>query len=278
MAISAKALKHRDKQIAVLDIVATTIAAQRYQQALCDNTVGLKPVDVSEYKPTQGAYLSYVVDGPSTDYGHLDFDEDNPECKTLCLLALSEYVKKTLNVGYPSDDAVEVEVTDADREAAQTALDTVTNRILMQTLKGVKSNSFITNMISAMDRVNVTHKDIGLLVYVARTAKQMAAREVVEVTKSTFMNSRPLVGGTNSKHELNVTILVKRYIASWDKFEIECNDEAGNLIKFYKEEKHVIGIEVDDTISIKGKLKVAEASPYSGNAIVNTLYYVKIAK
>jgi hypothetical protein len=258
--------KQKEQLVKVLDIVATTIAAVRFQQEACDDTLPFS-VDASSYKPTQGAYIGYPV--------KIEGAEDEQRALHLC--AVSDVVKKTLGVGYPSEEAYEVVATDDDRVQAQEALDRITNHVLMQTLKGNKLNDFLANMVASIEQDEVPARNIGLLTYVARTAKQFKEQEAVEVAKADFMTSR-VIGPNGMKVELNVTILVKRYIRSWDKFVIEANDEAGNLITFFKDEKHVINLNVGDTISIVGKIKTAGPSQYSNNQVVNTLNYVKIAK
>jgi hypothetical protein len=164
------------------------------------------------------------------------------------------------------------------RKQAEQAIAALKQHAVMQTLQGKPISAFIKTLTVACEQEQLPERDIGILCYVPRTVSQFKAQQKTANIKAEFTNSKQL-GAIGEKVTANITIFAERNMTQWDSTLYEANDDKGNLITFFKSyhskgDDYVVG----QTYRITGKVKKAEASKYSFNAIVNTLNFVKIAK
>jgi len=260
-------IDHRPtKIINLIETVATVYASMEKQAAI---VAAIDPTfDTAAHKPTSNIELVM----PTRQ------QQDN----TSCIASVSDHVKLTVHgKNYRrvlSDYAEVVTVTSQHRKQAKQAIDALQQHAVMQTLQGKPISAFIKTLTVACEQEQLPERDIGILCYVPRTVSQFKAQQKTANIKAEFTNSKQL-GAIGEKVTANITIFAERNMTQWDSTLYEANDDKGNLITFFKSyhskgDDYVVG----QTYRITGKVKKAEASKYSFNAIVNTLNFVKIAK
>lgn len=251
----------------VLDAVSAIFAGDEYQEKLVKQ---IDPkFDRSGHKPSQTLSVHTPPRG----------DQDT-EYKTLP--SVSEFAKKTLGVEnkWMHDDACAVLVTDAHRAAAQEAIDTINNQVMMMVLQGKEINSFIANIAKTLELAEISPREIGLLTFIPRQANQYKENARIDEKKTEYMQSKPL-GAIGDKVFVTVTVFNTRDIKSQDGYESilhECHDDDGNLVTFFKNSASKGQFEIGKTYNINGRVKAAAETPYSYGAIVNTINYVRMTK
>jgi len=253
----------------ILDVVATIFASAEYRLKLATK---LNPKhDISGSKPSEKLYIPPV--------SKLQTQLVSGSEGLTYLPSLTSYTKMTLGLDsrWLDDNTEVVTVTKKHRDAAEKAMNTIKNKVMMMVLKGVSINGFIGSLAKLLEKDEVTGRDVGLLTYVPKTAKQYEDTDKIDDKKTAFMNSKP-VGVVNDKVSLRVTIFNSRVMSQYESILYEGHDDEGNLITFFRNEAAKDQFNCDGTYNITGKVKSAGATPYSFGAIVNTLNYVKIVK
>ena len=148
---------------------------------------------------------------------------------------------------------------------------------MMMVLKGTAINGFIGSLAKLLDKNEVKGRDVGLLTYVPKTARQYDETDRIDDKKTAIMDSKT-IGVVDSKVSVRVTIFNSRVMSQYESILYEGHDDNGNLITFFKNEASKDQFNCDNTYNITGKVKAVGETPYSFGAIVNTLNYVKIAK
>ena len=261
-------MKAPQQSFPILDVVATIVASAEYQAKLAKK---INPkFDIAGTKPSEKLYI------PTRRLKAFDSNETNDN---VYLPSLTSYTKMTLGLDsrWLDDNTEVVTVTDKHRDAAEAAMDTIKNKVMMMVLKGTAINGFIGNLAKSLDKEEVTGKDIGLLTYVPKTARQYDETDKIDDKKTSFMNSKP-VGVVNDKVSVRVSIFNSRRMPQYESILYEGADEDGNLITFFKNEAAKDQFNCDYSYDITGKVKAVGATPYSFGAIVNTLNYVKMVK
>ena len=248
----------------LLDAVSAIFASEEHQAKIAKQIN--HSFDARAEKPSAPIYLHTQ---PRTDR----------ETEQFTLPAVSTFAKKTLGVDdkWMDKAAIAVPVTDKHREDAQEAIDTISNKVIMMVLKGSPVNGFLGSLSKLLEQETATSRDMGLLAYVPRTARQFAETAIIDEKKTEFMNSRPL-GQEGTKVFANITIFNSRVMSQYESTLYESHDDSGNLVTFFKNEASKSQFEVGKTYKIHGKVKKAEPTPYSFGAIVNTLNYVRLMK
>ena len=252
----------------ILDVVAIIFASAEYQAKLAKK---INPkFDIANTKPSERLYI------PTRRLKAFDSDE----CyNNVYLPSLTSYTKMTLDLDsrWLDENTEVVTVTKKHRKTAQAAMDTIKNKVMMLVLKGISINGFIGNLAKLLDKEEVMGRDVGLLTYVPKTAKQYDETDKIDDKKTSFMDSKP-VGVINDKVSVRVTIFNSRVMSQYESILYEGHDDDGNLITFFKNEAAKDQFNLDDTYNITGKVKAVGTTPYSFGAIVNTLNYVKMVK
>lgn len=252
----------------ILDVVATIIASAEYQAKLAKK---INPkFSITHEKPSERLYI------PTRRLKAFDSNATNDN---VYLPSLTSYTKMTigLDAKWLDDNTEVVTVTKKHRATAQAAMDTIKNKVMMMVLKGISINGFIGNLAKLLDKEEVLGRDIGLLTYVPKTARQYDESDKLDDKKTAFMNSKP-VGVINDKVSVRVSIFNSRSMPHYESILYEGVDEDGNLITFFKNEASKDQFNCDYTYNITGKVKAVGSTPYSFGAIVNTLNYVKMVK
>ena len=251
----------------LIDAVSAVFASVEYQAKLAKDADPEFPIEKS--KPSAPVYINIEVE--PREFG-IDTD-------TVTLPAISAYAKKTLGMDdrWLDQAAIAVEVTDKHREDAEKAIATISNKVMMMVLKGTAVNGFIGSLGRLLENETIASRDIGLLSYVPKTARQFAETAKIDEKKTQFMNSRPL-GQIGDKVFATVTVFNSRVMSQYESVLYETHDDAGNLVTFFKNEAAKDQFEVGGTYKINGKVKVAAPTPYSYGALVNTLNYVRLQK
>jgi len=261
-------MKANQPTFPILDVVATIFASAEHQAKLAKKLNAT--IDISGSKPSQKLYIPHMPNPVA-------FDSSTNQLTYLP--SLTSYTKKTLGLDprWLDENTEVVTVTDKHRETAQAAMDTIKNKVMMMVLKGTAINGFIGNLAKSLEREEVQGRDIGLLTYVPKTAKQYDEIDKIDDKKTSFMDSKP-VGVIDDKVSVRVTIFNSRAMSQYESILYEGHDDNGNLITFFKNEIAKDQFEIDKTYDITGKVKAVGVSPYSFGAIVNTLNYVKVVK
>lgn len=240
----------------ILEVVATIFASAEHQRKLSNK---FDPtIDPSDFKPSERLFMP---NGSALTY----------------LPSLTSYTKMTLGMDskWLDENTEVVTVMDRHYKDAEAAMDTIKNKVMLMVLKGLSINGFIGNLIKLIESETVLGRDVGLLTYIPRTAKQYAATDKIDEKKTSFMNSQA-VGKVAEKVSVTVTIFNVRPMKEYGSILYECNDSNGNLVTFFKNEASKGQFDLDKTYNIKGRIKDVGTTQYSFGAIVNTLNYVEI--
>ena len=238
----------------ILDVVATIFASAEHQLKLANKFY--PTLDFSEVKPSEKLALP---GGSAVQY----------------LPSLTSYTKMTLGMDtkWLDENTEVVTVTDQHHEDAKNAINIIKNKIMLMVLKGTEINGFIGNLAKSLEKEEVISRDIGLLSYVPKTARQYAETARIDEKKTSFMNSQS-IGAVSDKVSVTVTIFNVRPMGEYGSILYEGNDVDGNLITFFKNEASKGHFHLDKTYNITGRIKAVGETKYSYGAIVNTLNYV----
>ena len=260
------ASKYPVQTIKTAEAVATILAAIDHQVDVVKHID--ESCDAKSFKPSSG------------------FNVKNGDEQQFSIPSVVDYAKRTfveynsweINLKYIHNDAVPVTVTDEHRTEAEELISIIQNKNMMMVLKGQKINGFIGNIFKLIELEEVTQRDIGLLSYVPKTARQFKEQDLVLEKKSRYMDSQQ-IGKVGDKVFLEVTLFNTRYISAYDCELFEGVDAAGNLITFFKNGGGKLpDFELNKVYSINARVKKVEANDYSYGAIVNTINYVRLNK
>lgn len=254
----------------ILDVVATIFAADELQRSLAKKIA--PTIDISDRKPSEAM-------GLPASHAMTIFGKEYEINDRITVPALTSYTKFSLGIDlqWLDENAENVTVLQKHRDQAQEAMDSIKNKVMMMVLKGDKVNGFIGSLSASIEREEVQGRDIGLLTYVPKTARQYADTQLIDDKKTQFMDSKP-IGTVGNKATVNVTIFNSRLMSRYESILYEGHDDAGNLITFFKGEAAKAQFELNNTYKIAGKIKKVGVTPYSYGAIVNTLNYVRLVK
>jgi hypothetical protein len=252
------------KTVALVDAVAAIYASDEHQANL------VKIIDPKfsreGRKPSANMWITHADDAGETTSTNVP--------------SVADFAKVTLDLGNKWTDtkAVAVKVTDKHRDLAEEAIAAIGNNVMMQVLQGKTVNGFIGNMAKLVEGETVTSRDMGLLSYVPKTAKQIMENSKVDEVKSSFVSTSKALGTQGVKVFATVTIFNSRNMTQYESVLYEGHDDAGNLITFFKNESAKDQFKVGETYSIHGKVKSVGETAYSYGANVNTLNYVRKVK
>lgn len=255
--------KQTQIEIPLLDAVTAIVACTEHR---ADAVKAVSPsYDHDAAKPSTNLFIRILDDN---DEG---IDREFP--------AITDYARVTLgcHTQHTHKKAVAATVTDEHRELAEKYINTITNKVTMMVLMGRPVNGFIASLAKALENTVVTSLELGLLTYVPKTAKQYLAAEEVDGKKAQFSQSKPL-GAIGNKVFATVTVFNSREMSHYDSILYECNDDAGNLVTFFKNIASKAQFQVGETYKINGKIKAVGSTKFSFGAIVNTLNYVRLQK
>jgi len=256
--------KEAFKTVPLLDGIAAIVACEDHRTLVAR---AIKPdFDPADHKPSASVYVN-------------NYDNKTGETHSDEIPAVTDYAKTTLGLNdkWTSNIAVTVVVTDEHRKLAEQYIKIINNKIMMMILQGAKVNGFVANLGKKLEQKEISKRDLGLLTYVPKTARQYEERSKLDEKKASYSNSIAL-GVEGQKINAEITIFNSREMTQYDSILYEAHDAHGNLITFFKNAASKAQFEVGETYSINGKIKKADKCDYSYGAIVNTLNYVRLNK
>jgi hypothetical protein len=163
-------------------------------------------------------------------------------------------------------------ITQSDRDEAELVVQYCQGQVTMSILCNKKVSDFMKDMVAIFELPQVSASKFGMLVYAPNTYYTGKARdEVTEKTVELQYTSQPL-GHVGDKVTFNFTLLKTGYIQSLDCYSVYGTDDAGNLVSFLTQHKHLCV-----SMKLSGKVKSAANDAWHNNAMVTSLNYVKAA-
>lgn len=167
-------------------------------------------------------------------------------------------------------DAKPLEVTDQDRESAESVKTYIQQTVMLSRLQSLPVNDF-TNQISTILEAETTKlSNIGILVWAPKLCADLQKSADTKQQASLIGISSNYIGNVGNKVNVNFTTISKRFNNAYNCWRYLGHDGNGNLIGFLNKN------EIKDGL-LKGKIKATEYSKYSGGK-VTYLNYVKEAK
>lgn len=165
-----------------------------------------------------------------------------------------------------------VEITDSDREQADTCIKQLQHRLLMAQLSSKSQSEFveeITQLVLAPTETIGKNK-LGLAVWIPKVVQSIVAEDQKNLEVARFAFNSKYVGKLGEKVELTFNPFSVKFVREYNCFRHFGHDEHGNLIGFLNK--------TQITGPITGRVKTHNTSKYHNGGRVTYLNYVKGVK
>lgn len=164
-----------------------------------------------------------------------------------------------------------IEVTNADREQAQAAMDLLTQDRTMRILKGLKVPDFQNTLTNLVVQAESTMSDAGLMAFLPSMAGQIRQRQEKDEQIAVLANTSEYLGRVGDKVTFTLTVLTARWAQQFNCWTVSGKDEKGNLVHFFTSKE-----ECTKNGTYTAKIKRTEESRYQNGAKVTSLNFVKL--
>lgn len=161
--------------------------------------------------------------------------------------------------------------TDDEIKEAQAVKDSLLQRIMLNELKGVKSNEFLLTIVNLLKSDTIYNTQYGLIAWAPKLNSDIAKQDDQRSEMLAMGAGSKYVGQVGKRINLNIEILTCRHLPQYNSFVHQAITDDGNLITFFNKSKIPSG-------KIQARVKAHRADFRLSNAFVTTVNYVKEIK
>jgi hypothetical protein len=143
----------------------------------------------------------------------------------------------------------------------------------MQLLTRGSGDKFLYSIIDSFSSGNVNLKNVGLLAWAPKLAKDFKRKNDINEVIATFQYTSNYIGTLGSTVEFHFTQISQRLMPKLMMYVVMGHDNNGNLVSYLTKENKI----VKDGY-IRGRIKEHVLDYHSYNAKVTVLHYVKAVK
>ena len=161
--------------------------------------------------------------------------------------------------------------TDAELANADAIVDEVNQRIMLNELKGTRIKSeFINNVFNFVQKPTAPAWAASFLIWAPKVLADLQERDAKNLTMQSSAVNSEFFGKAGDKITLDVKVVECRFVTHIGKFSVVAKTAEENFVTFW------FGKSVENTISIKGRIKGHRTNPFVGNAKTTLLNFVKV--
>lgn len=160
-----------------------------------------------------------------------------------------------------------VELTDTDREQAESCVAQLKNRVLMNQLTDRKQTDFIDEVCGLVSKNTIGSNKFGLAVWIPKIVAGMLVEDQQRLDVAHIAFSSQYQGRLGERLTVEFHPIRVKFVHEYNCFRHFGHDGRGNLIGFLNK-KELSG-------KITGKVKTQEVSKFNNNGKVTYLNYVK---